>query len=174
LRKAFILILASIILLSTTASSQTRRRSTRRSAPASKPAVEKTSAELLAARERVASQIKTLSQFLYLYGGIAKGIESADQAARSGEASSVASEQNERTKTRVKESIRNVREGLDKLEADLRFGSDAVKSYYPYISGVARTAETAESQAAANRFDEAGRSLLKAVNQLADALTAMR
>ncbi len=174
MRKASILILASIILLSTVASAQTRRRSTRRSAPASKAAVEKTSAELLAARARVAAQIKTLSQFLYLYGGIAKGIESADQASRSGEASTVASQQNERTKARVKDSIRNVREGLDKLEADLRFGSPAVKNYYPYISGVARTAEMAENQAAANRFDEAGKSLLKAVNQLADALTAMR
>lgn len=173
MRKVFILILASIILLSTTASSQTRRRSTRRSTTASKAAAEKSSAELLAARSRVAAQIKTLSQFLYLYGGIAKGIESADQAARSGEASQIAAEQNERTKTRVKESIRNVREGLDKLEADLRFNA-SVKTYFPYISGVARTAEVAESQAAANRFDEAGRSLLKAVNQLADALTAMR
>jgi hypothetical protein len=174
LKKASILILASIILLSTTAPAQTRRRTTRRSAPASRAATEKSSAELLAARGRVAAQIKTLSQFLYLYGGIAKGIESADQASRSGEASQVASEQNARTKARVKESIRNVRDGLDKLEADIRFGSDTVKNYYPYISGVARTAEMAESQAAANRFDEAGRSLLKAVNQLADALTAMR
>jgi hypothetical protein len=34
--------------------------------------------------------------------------------------------------------------------------------------------EAAENQAAANRFDEAGRSLLKAVDQLADALAAMR
>ena len=174
MRKASVLILASVILLSTTASSQTRRRPARRGAPASKAATEKTSAEVLEARGRVAAQIKTLSQFLYLYGGIAKGIESADQASRSGEASQVASQQNERTKARVKESIRNVRDGLDKLEADIRFGSAAVKNYYPHISGVARTAEMAESQAAANRFDEAGRSLLKAVNQLADALSAMR
>lgn len=174
MRKASILILVSMILLSTTASSQTRRRSPRRSTTASKAAAEKSSAELLAARSRVATQIKTLSQFLYLYGGIAKGIESADQATRSGEASQVASQQNDRTKAKVKESIRNVREGLDRLEADIRFGSDAVKNYYPYISGVARTAEMAESQAAANRFDEAGKSLLKAVNQLTDALTAMR
>ena len=174
MRKASILILVSIILLSTTASSQTRRRAPRRSTTASKAAAEKSSAEVLAARGRVAAQIKTLSQFLYLYGGIAKGIESADLATRSGEASQVASQQNDRTKARVKESIRNVREGLDRLEADIRFGSDAVKNYYPYISGVARTAEMAESQAAANRFDEAGKSLLKAVNQLTDALTAMR
>ena len=174
MRKASILILVSIILLSTTALSQTRRRSPSRSAAASKAAAEKSSAELLAARGRVGAQIKTLSQFLYLYGGIAKGIEAADQATRSGEASPVATQQNERTKTRVKESIRNVRDGLDKLEADIRFGSPTVKNFYPHISGVARTAEMAENQAAAGRFDEAGKTLLRAVNQLADALTAMR
>ena len=161
------------MLLSTTTLAQTRRRAPKRKAPVSKPVVEKPSAELQAGRERISSQVKTLSQFLYLYGGIIKGIESADQAARSGGSSSIAAEQNERIKARVKESIKNVREGLDKLEADFRSNAD-LKSFYPYISGVARIGETAEAQAAANRFDEAGRSLLKAVNQLADALTAIR
>lgn len=174
MRKTFILMLAAIMLLSTTALAQTRRRNApKRKAPVSKPAVEKPSAELQAGRERISSQVKTLSQFLYLYGGIIKGIESADQATRSGGASSIAMEQNERIKTRVKESIKNVRAGLDKLEADFRSSAE-LKSFFPYISGVARVGETAETQAAANRFDEAGRSLLKAVNQLADALTAIR
>jgi hypothetical protein len=106
-------------------------------------------------------------------GGIAKGIEAADLAARNREASPAVVEQNERNKTRVRESIRNVRDGLDKLERDFR-GDPGLKTYYQYLAGVAAIAETAENQAAANRFDEAGRSLLKAVNQLADALAAMR
>jgi hypothetical protein len=38
---------------------------------------------------------------------------------------------------------------------------------------VADLGEMAESQAAASRFDDAGRSLLRAVNQMADALAAM-
>jgi hypothetical protein len=166
--------LAAIMLLSTAALAQTRRRpAPKRKAPVSKPVVEKSLAALQAGRERISSQVKTLSQFLYLYGGIIKGIESADQAARSGGASSIAMEQNERIKTRVKESIKNVREGLDKLEVDFRSSAE-LRSFYAYISGVARVGETAETQAAANRFDEAGRSLLKAVNQLADALAAIR
>lgn len=174
MRKVFILILPCIILSSMNASSQTRRRpAPKRRAPVSKPAPPKSPAALQAGRERIAAQIKTLTQFLYLYGGVAKGIESADQAARSGDASPGAVDQNERNKTRVRESIRNVREGLNKLESDFRFNPE-LKTYYSYLSGVAVIGETAENQAAANRFDEAGRSLLKAVNQLADALTAMR
>jgi hypothetical protein len=162
------------MLLSATTLGQTRRRSTpRRRAPAVKPPTEQQLADIKAGRERISAQIKTLSQFLYLYGGVAKGIESADQAARSGEASSVAIQQNDRTKAKVRESIKNVRAGLDKLETDFRFNA-AWRTHYPHISGVALIGETAENQAAANRFDEAGRSLLQAVNKLADALTAMR
>jgi hypothetical protein len=174
LKKLFVLILATIILLSTTALAQTRRRpAPRRKAPVVKPPTAQQLADLRVGRERISAQIKTLSNFLYLYGGIAKGIESADQAARSGEASPVAAQQNERTKARVRESLKNVRAGLDKLEADFRFNA-AWRTYYPNISGVALLGETAETQAAANRFDEAGRSLLQAVNKLADALTTIR
>jgi GTP1/Obg family GTP-binding protein len=131
------------------------------------------SAEVQAARARVATQIKNLSQFLYLYGGIAKGIESADRAAREGNASAATLDQNEQTKARVKESIRNVRDGLDKLETDFS-STTALRPYYAGIVGVASKAQMAETQAQANRFDEAGRSLLRVVNQLADALTMMR
>jgi hypothetical protein len=168
LRKSFIVALVFIIVSPLATTSQTRRRgTTKRSDRVTKPAAEKP------ARERLATQIKTLTQFLYLLGGVTKGIESADQAARERNASSLAIEQNDRNKTKVKESIRNVREGLERLETDFRI-NQALKNYYAYLSGVAMIAETAENQAAANRFDEAGRSLLKAVNQLADALAAMR
>jgi hypothetical protein len=140
---------------------------------ATKAASEKTAAELQSGRERLAQQIKTLSQFLYLFGGISKGIESVDQAARDRMSSSASIEQNQRIKAKVKESIGNVRQGLDKLEADFRI-NPALRSHYTYVAGVAGIGQAAESQAAADRFDEAGRSLLKAVNQLADALAAIR
>lgn len=173
MRKALILALACVILSPTVASSQKRRpRAAKRGAAASK-AAGNLSADTQAGRERIAAQIKVLTQFLYLLGGITKGIESADQAARNREASAAAIQQNERNKLRVKESLRNVREGLDKLQTDFRT-NPRLKSFYPYVEGVATIGEGAENQAAANRFDEAGRSLLKAVNQLADALAAMR
>jgi hypothetical protein len=161
------------MLSPTIVSSQARRRRVpKRSAPAAK-AIEKSPPEIRAASEQVVAQIKALTRFLYLLGGIVKGIESADQATRDHEASSVVIEQNERNKTKVRESLRNVRVGLDRIEADFR-SNPKLKKYYPHVLGVARIGEAAENQAAANRFDEAGRSLLKAVSQLADALAAMR
>jgi len=174
LRKAFILILICLLtVLSTDVTSQTKRRSAARRANATKAATEKSAAEIKAGAAQVAAQIKTMTHFVYLFGGIAKGIESVDQATSKQEASAAAIEQNERNKTKVRESIRNVREGLDKLESDFRF-NPTLQRYYPYLAGVARNGETAENQAAANRFDEAGRSLLKVIDQLADALAAMR
>jgi hypothetical protein len=154
-------------------SSQTRRRSpARRGASTAKADAEK-AADLKAGAAEIAAQIKTMTHFTYLLGGVVKGIESVDQAVGKNEASPAAREQNERNKARVRDSIRSVREGLDKLEGDFRFHS-TLKNYYQYLNGVARAAEAAENQAAANRFDEAGRTLLRVIDQLTDALAAMR
>jgi hypothetical protein len=172
-----ILLLVCIFTLSVSVTAQTRRRrAPKRSSNATAAkivAAEKTAAEAKVGREKIAAQIKVLTQFLYLYAGISKGIESVDQTARARDASSVTVEANERNKAKVKESIRNIRAGLDRLESDFRF-SPTLKNYFGYITGVARIGSDAESQAGANRFDEAGRSLLKAVNQLTDALVAIR
>lgn len=174
MRKAVVLVLACIItVLCTTADAQRRGRSAPRRGATAARASEKSALEIKAGRDRIASQIKTLTQFLYLLGGIAKDIESADKATTGLDAGSTSVAQNRLSKTRIRESIRNVREGLDRLESDFRL-SQALKSYYPYISGVAIIGETAENQAAANRFSDAGRSLLKVVERLADGLAAMR
>jgi len=174
LRRAYIVILVSIIMImSADVSAQTRRRTTpRRNASANRAAAEQ-SAAVKAGAAKVATQIKTLTHFVYLYGGIAKGIASVDQAASQKEASPAAIEQNNRNKAKVRESITSLREALDRLESDFRF-NPALSPYFPYLSGVARAGETAESQAAANRFDEAGKSLLQVIDRLADALAAMR
>ncbi len=122
---------------------------------------------------RIAVQIKALTQFLYLLGGISKTIESAEQATRNREPSQLTPEQIEQTKVKIKESVRNVRVGLDELERGFRF-NPALTTFYPYLSGVAVIGKTAENQAAGNNFDESGRSLIRAVNKLTDALVAMR
>jgi hypothetical protein len=174
LRKAFIVLLVCLItILSVNVDAQTRRRPARRSASTARAASEKNSAEVKAGAARVATQIKTLTHFVYLYGGIAKGIASVDQAALQKEASPATIEQNNRNKAKVRESITSLREGLDKLESDFRF-NPALAPYFPYLSGVAHNGEVAENQAAANRFDDAGKSLLTIIDKLADALAAMR
>ena len=183
MKRALVLTLACMLLGSVPASSQTRHRSAqKRSARAQASAAQKQQllqqqqqADLRLPREKIATQIKALSQFLYLLGGVSKGIETAEQANRNHEQSSLALpvDQIERNKTRLKESIKNVRAGLDQLETTFRVNA-ALMSYYPSLAGVAKIGQMAESQAASNNFDQAGRSLINAVNKLTDALAALR
>jgi hypothetical protein len=169
-----ILVLVCLLLFATTALSQTRSRSTKRSAPAAKTP---TAAEQLVALARtngatkVADQIKNLTRFLYLLGGVAKGIEEFD--ARRSEASPAGLQKNEQNKAAVKTSLENVRVGLDQLEIHFR-STQGLESYYLKLAGSASGAATAESQAAAGRFDQSGRTLLGVVNRLTDVLVAMR
>jgi hypothetical protein len=175
-KRAFILALICISLASVTATPQTRRRSPqKRSVRPSATYTEKQQAEIRAGRERIATQIKALTQFVYLLAGIAKTIETAELVNRNQEDTSVAlsDKELERNKTRVKESVKSVRVGLDQLEAGFRY-NPALQSFYPNLAGVARMGQMAESQAAANRFDQAGHSLIAAINKLADALVVIR
>jgi hypothetical protein len=121
---------------------------------------------------RVADQLKTLTRFLYLLGGVAKGIESADAAARRNEASPAVLEQTQKSKATVKTSLQDVRIGLDKLELDFRTTPE-LNRYYIKLAGVAAGAASAEEQAAANQFDRAGRTMLEVVNRLTDVLLEM-
>ena len=175
MKRAFVLALACIILSSVPATSQTRRRTTqKRRATAKASFEEKQQAEIRSGREQIATQIKALTQFLYLFGNISKGIETAEQVNRNHEQTSVGmpAERIEQSKAKVRESIKTVRAGLDRLESSFRL-NPVLQSYYPKL-GVARLGQTAESQAAAGTFDQAGRSLIAAVNKLADALVTLR
>lgn len=164
------------MLLPVSVLSQNRQRTTSKRSTSKSRASKTASVSTARTNEgaiRVADQIKVLSRFLYLLGGISKGIEAADAAARAGEATPAQVEQTERSKATVKNSLRNVREGLDKLEIDFRTNPDLLR-YYTRLAGVAAGAATAEDQAAANQFEQAGRSLLAVVNRLTDVLLEMR
>jgi hypothetical protein len=121
----------------------------------------------------VADQIKTLTRFLYLLGGVSRGIEAADDAAQRGESSPAVMEKTEKSKATVKTSLENVREGLDKLEIDFRTVPE-LQRYYIKLAGVAAGAANAEDQASAGHYDQAGRALLDVVNRLTDVLLEMR
>ena len=164
-----------ILLLSTTARAQTRSRTvSKRGTPAAKASAPlATAAAKTAGATKVADQIKNLTRFLYLLGGVAKGIEQVDEAVRKSEASPAAVQQNTQNKATVKTSLQNVREGLDQLEIYFR-GTPELQVYYLKLAGSASGAAAAEDQAAAGHFDQAGRTLLGVVNRLTDVLLVMR
>ena len=162
-----------ILLLSTTGLAQTRRRTTRAPATPKQTSAQANAEARTNGANRVAEQIKNLTRFVYLLGGVAKGIEQVDDAARKNEASPAALDQNNKNKSTVKTSLQNVREGLDQLEISFR-STPELEQYYLKLAGSASGAATAEDQAAAGRFDQAGRTMLGVVNRLTDVLLAMR
>jgi len=164
-----------LLLFSITGAGQTRSRTTKRTANAktSTSVAEQANAIRTEGASRVAIQIKNLTAFLYLLGGVAKGMQELDAAAKSGNASPAAMQQNEQNKTTVKTSLRNVREGLDALEIYFR-ATPGLQSYYLKLAGSASGAADAEAQAAGGRFDQSGRTLLGVVNRLTDVLLIMQ
>ncbi|HEX2268066.1 MAG TPA: hypothetical protein VHH35_00940 [Pyrinomonadaceae bacterium] len=164
-------VLTAIFILPSDTLGQTRRRRTPRPNPAA--TAQRTAQLRTQGATRVADQIKLLTRFTYLLGGVASGIAQVDEAVRRNEASPAMVQKNQQSKATVKTSIQGFRESLDKLEIDFR-ATPELQPYYIKLAGVAAGAVTAEEQAAANQFDAAGRTLLNVVNRLTDVLLAMR
>ena len=167
-------LLTLLLLAPSTAFSQTRTRSTSRQKPTSTAAATQKLAEVRTqGATRVADQIKLLTKFIYLLGGVTSGIAAVDEAERRKEASQTVIQQNQTSKAQVKANIQNIREGLDKLEIDFR-ATPELQPYYIKLAGVASGAATAEDLAAKSQFDAAGRQLLNVINRLTDVLLLMR
>jgi hypothetical protein len=176
MNRIVILAFAFLLVLPIAAPAQTRSRTTskRGTTTTKKTSAQQASAEAkTAGATKVADQIKNLTTFVFLLGGVAKGIEQIDEAARKNEASPTTLQQNAQNKAKVKTSLQNVREGLDQLEIYFR-STPELQGYYLKLAGSASGAATAEDQAAAGHFDQAGRTMLGVVNRLTDVLLAMR
>ena len=165
------LLLITVFLAPVSGLAQTRKRTTTKSTHAG--AAPKAADVQRDGAARIAEQIKILTRFIYLLGGVAKGLETVDDAARRNEAPAAIIDQAKQNKATVRASIQSVREGLDKLEIDFR-ATPELQRYYIRLAGVAAGAANAEDLAAANQFDKAGRTLLEVVNHLTDVLLEMR
>ena len=164
--------LAAVLIVPAATMGQTRSRSSR-PRPAPKTTTQPVSSVRTAGATRVADQIKAMSLYVYLLGGVNSGIAALDDAARRNEASPQLLQKNQESKVAVKNSIQNFREQLDKLETDFR-ATPELQPYYIKLAGSAAGAATAEEQAAANNFNGAGRTLVGVINRLTDVLLIMR
>lgn len=163
MKKALVLAFILVILVGQSTPAQSRKRSS------SKRRAAATKVDAKAGAERIATQIKTLTRFLYVLGSVTKGIETVEDGIRNRDASPQAIEQAERNKASVIASVRNVRDGLSQLEADAHLKPE-LKPFLPSMTGLTGIGDLAERQAEAGQLDAAGKTLLRAVNQLTDAL----
>ncbi len=149
------------------APAQTR---TRRSAPATQKKTTPTSrldqTRFNAQRLEVARLTKDLTRFLYLYGRLSKDLELTVTQTESADATNQA-------KAGLIRSIGDMRDRLDQLEGRFRFEA-GLRTQYQTLQGVSAAADQAAQQAAANRFDQAGRTLLGVAERLTDVLLEMQ
>ena len=171
--KRIVVCICVVIFVSTATMAQTRsRRTTKRPATTSKtttPTADAVAAVKTDGATRIANQIKNLSRFLYLVGGVVKGIEAIDAASKDGQTSPT----NEKNKDQLRTSFTDFRVGLDALEVHFR-STPELQPYYTKLVGSASGAATAEQQAAAGQFNQACNTLLAVVGRLTDVLVAMR
>ena len=170
--KKFIVAICTMILLSTASFAQTRKRQTTKH-PSTSKTNSASSAEAAAAvrtegANRVATQIKNLSRFLYLVGGVVKGIEAIDAQSKDGQTSPT----NEKNKAQLRASFTDFRVGLDSLEVYFRTTPE-LQPYYTKLVGSASGAASAEQQALSGQFDQASKNLLGVLGRLTDVLVAM-
>jgi hypothetical protein len=169
--KKFIVAVCTMILISTASFAQTRKRQTTKHPSTSRTTTSTAEAAAAVRTEganRVATQIKNLSRFLYLVGGVVKGIEAIDAQSKDGQTSPT----NEKNKAQLRSSFTDFRVGLDSLEVYFRTTPE-LQPYYTKLVGSASGAASAEQQALSGQFDQASKSLLAVLGRLTDVLVAM-
>jgi hypothetical protein len=164
---------ACLLLIPISSFSQTRRRSTRGPATPATSTAQQATAIRNEGAAKIAVQIKNLTAFLYRLGGVTKGLQELDTAAKAAGATPAVVQQNEQSKARIKASFADFRAGLDNLEIYFR-STPGLQSYYLKLAGSASGAANGEAFAANGQFDQAGRSLLGVVDRLTDTLAIMR
>lgn len=168
-----LLALTFLLFLGSPAEAQ-KRRPVRNRVPTAKTKANST-VNLAAIKEgsqKVSDQIKALSRFLYVYGGSIQPLRTFDSDIKQGKLSAAAKQEGEIGKKAILVTFATFKNSMLKLEDDFR-ANIALKPYLLQIVGIGEYASTAEQQAQANQFDQAGRTLLEALNQLSDTLQAM-
>lgn len=129
--------------------------------------------DLRPAAGQVAEQLKLLTRFVYVYGKISNGLETADEQAKRSQPTQAVQAQTQQTKASVVANIENLRAGLTKLEQSFD-ANPQLQLYSPKLNSAAQTVANAAQLAAANRFDEAGRALLGVADRLAELIVEIR
>lgn len=166
MRRTYLFSIFILLCLPFAVSAQTRKRTVPKKTP---PPV----TTVRPVKEVVATHVKNLTRFVYLLGGVAKGIEDVDAAARKGQVSQQVIDETAKNKAKLVESIANWRIAMDELEINFRTKT-LVQKYFPNISGVGQLAATAEDRAKAGQFTQAGQMLLQVISQLTDTLLEMQ
>lgn len=168
----FGVIVLCLMCLTVSLNAQKRRPTTKKTKTTVAANTVTAAAEIKSGAEKVSTQIKNVSKFIYNLGGIARVIEDLDKEIAARKASRNAPELNAKIKQDVINSLRNLRAGLVALEIEFRT-KPALKNYLFQIQGISDMSGKAEDQAVDGQFTESGKTLLMVVEKLSDTLAAL-
>ncbi|MBS1807691.1 MAG: hypothetical protein JST84_05820 [Acidobacteria bacterium] len=172
MKRAFVAILALLLVLPITGLAQKKKRSStpaRKPAPTAPPPAPDTRMEAT----QVADTIKSLSRFIFLYGKIVNGLEVAEEQNKKGRVAPRVIEQNVENKNGVINGIGGLKAQVDKLGQVLQ-ANPRLQVPYINLAGVTQKITEAQDLVRNNQYDDAGRSLVTAIERLTDILMQIK
>lgn len=128
--------------------------------------------DVRAARVTVLNQLDNVTRFVGLLGPVGKAIEALDAESKIKKLKKESLDKNAADKQTVIVTIRNLRQGMVKLESEFRV-KPALKKYLPTIQGISTLAGQAEDSAVAGKFVAANTPLRSIQQKLTDTLAVM-
>jgi hypothetical protein len=170
----FLAIILCLTSFSFVANAQKKKPATKKTSPKTTTVstVSTNSLDIKSGKDKVSIQIKNISKFVYLLGGIARAIEDLDNEAKTRKISQAALDANNTNKQKVIQGIRNIRAGIIALEEEFRT-KPGLRLYSVRVDGISNSVADAENQAAAGQITAAGNTLLSVIERLTDALAAL-
>jgi hypothetical protein len=147
---------------------QHQKRPTRGAKPTPTP-----TPDMRAEASEVATQIKNVSNFIYIYGKVVNGLEVADEQAKSNQASPETQAKIKESKDKLIAKIRDVRIGLEDLANGFQ-ANPRLQVQFLKVSYATEAVVNAERLAAAGRYNDAGKFLVTVVERLTDTIISMR
>lgn len=121
----------------------------------------------------VVEQLKIVSRFVYIYGKIVNGLEVAEDQVKRGETSPEIVARNQKTRDGLVANIGALRTGIDKAGVRLQ-AETRLQVQYLKLTTASDAISNAEKLAAAGRYDDAGKTLVSAIERLAETLISFR
>ena len=146
---------------------QQQKRPTRRVKPTPTP-----TPDTRAEASEVVTQIRNVSNFIYIYGKVVNGLEVADEQAKSNLASPETQARIKESKDKLIAKIKDVRIGLEDLANKFQ-ANPRLQVQYLKLAYATEAALNAERLSAAGKYNEAGKFLVTAVERLADTIVSM-
>jgi hypothetical protein len=122
---------------------------------------------------QVATQIKNISNFIYIYGKIVNTIQVVDDQAKGDQTSPKAQALNKESKDALVVNISKLRAGLENLSNNFK-ANPRLQVQYLKLNFAADAVLNAERLAAAGQYEAAGKMLVTAIERLTDTIISMR